>query len=59
MEEDAKARDLKRQVVQYQDIIEQCKRKEKDKFIPYSNKMRMVFNRISSIKQAGEAPLGC
>ena len=58
LEEDAKAGDLKKQVVRYQDIIEQCKRKENDKFIPYGNNIKMVLDRIRSIKWAGEAPLG-
>lgn len=58
MEEDTRAGDLKKQVVRYQDIIEQCKRKENDKFIPYGNKIKMVLDRIRSMKWAGEAPLG-
>ena len=58
MDEDTRARDLKKQVVGYQDIIEQCKRKENDKFIPYGNNIKMALGKIGSIKWAGEAPLG-
>ncbi|KAF8727723.1 hypothetical protein AX14_007074 [Amanita brunnescens Koide BX004] len=58
MEEDRKIKELKSQVVRFQEIIEQCKRKENDKFIPYGNNIKTALDRIGRMKWSGEVPLG-
>lgn len=58
MEEDRKIKELKSQVVRFQEIIEQCKRKENDKFIPYGNNIKTALDRIGKMKWSGEVPLG-
>ncbi len=57
-EEDRKIKDLKSQVMRYQEIIEQCRKKESDKYIPYGNNIKIALDRISKTKWHGEAPLG-
>jgi chromosome segregation ATPase len=57
-EEDRKVTDLRSQVMRYQEIIEQCRKKESDKYIPYGNNIKTAMDRISKTKWHGEAPLG-
>ncbi|KAK2465406.1 hypothetical protein APHAL10511_002760 [Amanita phalloides] len=57
-EEDARAAELKSQVQRYQEIIEQCKRKENDKYVPYGNNIKLVMEKIRKMNWAGEIPLG-
>ncbi|KAF8628635.1 hypothetical protein AX15_003769 [Amanita polypyramis BW_CC] len=57
-EDERKVNELKSQVQRSQEIIEQCKRKENDKYVPYGNNIKALLDQIGKMRWAGEVPLG-
>ncbi|KAF8625965.1 hypothetical protein AX17_006690 [Amanita inopinata Kibby_2008] len=57
-EDDSKINELRDQVQQRQHIIEQCRQQENDKYVPYGRNIKLLLEKIRSMKWAGEVPLG-